>query len=254
MRNSEQYVTPALSTSGQATGAYEIKFLLPNSAADDVLSLARSHLEPDPNSDPAFGDGYHVNSLYLDTPNFDTYHRTDGFRRKKYRLRRYGLGTSVMLECKAKARGLVKKRRTTVPSGDLSYLLHETSPPNWCGEWYHEKLKQRDLVPACNVSYRRVARVGMGAEGPIRFTVDRDLRCQRVEAYAVPGVVDGACLLDGKSIVEMKFCVAMPSIFKTIVHEFALTPQKVSKFRRSMEECYQLSSASASATSTCQSA
>ena len=70
-------------------GASEMKFVVDASIADAIAAWAKQHLAADPRAGEG-DDGYRVNSLYLDTLNFDTYRRQPGFRRRKFRLRRYG--------------------------------------------------------------------------------------------------------------------------------------------------------------------
>lgn len=218
-------------------GAYELKFLLSDAMADQVLESVRLHLPADPHSDPARGDGYRVNSLYFDTADLDTYHRLGSYRRRKFRLRRYGSDSRVFLERKSKSRGLVRKRRTIVSDGEVALLDEAELDSAWPGYWYQQRLLTRRLAPVCNVSYERVARVGMTPEGPIRFTVDRQVRCRPADGLSVPFVSDGAVMLTGLSIVEMKYRIAMPALFKGLIHDFSLTPGKVSKYRLSIETC-----------------
>ena len=236
--------------------AYEVKFLLPDAMADRVLAWARLHLAIDPHADQSMGDGYRVNSLYFDTASFDVFHRRGSFRRRKYRVRRYGSESLVFLERKTKSSGVVRKRRTVVPESDLSKLTaladshtHETegqvaADPTWPGDWFHRKLIARRLMPRCHVGYDRVARVGMTPEGPIRLTVDRHVRCHAVAEMSVPRAVEGIRLLTEQSIVEFKFRVAMPGLFKGLIHELALTPSSMSKYRLSAAACGLVSSIS----------
>jgi hypothetical protein len=69
--------------------------------------------------------------------------------------------------------------------------------------------------------------------GPIRLTLDEDLR-----ALPAAGLwfseQEGILLLKDQVILEMKFCCGMPSIFKYLVEEFALTPKPISKYRLAM--------------------
>ena len=80
-------LSPALADG--AGQAFELKFLLPADRAGFVESWARRWLRPDPHG---LGGAYRILSLYCDTPGLDVYHRAPGYRRRKYRLRRYGLG------------------------------------------------------------------------------------------------------------------------------------------------------------------
>ena len=236
--SSDSIVNPSVaSTSGRTTGTYEVKFLVQDDVADEALMHARRHLAADRHCDPPISVGYLVTSLYFDTPTLDTYYRNDGYRRRKFRIRRYGSESSVMLERKSKARRLVKTRRTTVPDREVSHLMLEATPADWQGDWFHSQLRDRQLAPTCNLSYTRFAHVCTTPEGPIQLTVVRELRCRRAEEIALPFATEGSELLGGMSIVEMTFCVAMPAVFKAIISEMALMPSRVSKFRLSIEEC-----------------
>jgi hypothetical protein len=235
-------------------GSYELKFLLADSLADVILGLARTCLAPDPHADQTLGDGYRVNSLYFDTADLDVYHRFGSFGRRKYRLRRYGSESRVFLERKSKSCGLVTKRRTAIPESELVLLdtfhhgpyVRENAElirvdgshvhSDWSGWWFHRRLAKRQLEPKAQISYERVARMGITPEGVIRFTVDRHIRCRAASGLAVPSLADGTAILAGQSIVEFKFRVAMPALFKNLIHEFSLSPSSVSKYRLSVEE------------------
>lgn len=214
--------------------AYEIKFLISASVAEEVLAWARQQLAPDPNGDCANGDGYRVNSLYFDTPNLDVYQRNGSYSKTKYRVRRYGGEPSIFLERKLKSRGLVSKRRTRVPDPELHRLGTEPDP-EWVGYWFYRRLSVRQLVPRCQIRYDRVARLGMTAEGPIRLTVDRDVSAFPTTEYRVQEIGDWIPLLPGRCILELKFRLVMPPLFKAMLEEMALTPQPVSKYRLSIQ-------------------
>ncbi|MFN0058457.1 MAG: polyphosphate polymerase domain-containing protein [Planctomycetota bacterium] len=218
-------------------GIYELKFVVPDDLAERVLAWARSHLAADPHAEAALGDGYRVHSVYLDTIDFDTYHGRGPHGRIKYRLRRYGAETGVFLERKSKARGLVRKRRTLVPETDLSYITGGITDRNWSGHWYQRRLHERRLAPTSQVMYERIARVGETPEGPIRLTVDRQLRCCPADEFNVRPFTGGVEFLIGQAIVEMKFHAAVPALFKRLIQELTLAPEGVSKYRASIEAC-----------------
>ena len=228
------FITSAIQKS---EGSSEVKFLLADSLADQILARVRASLAPDPHADHLLGDGYRVNSLYFDTASLDVYHRFGSFGRRKFRLRRYGSEPRVFLERKSKARGLVRKRRTAVCETELTALEAAKADPIWPGQWFHRRLVTRKLTPKTQLSYERIARVGMTPEGAIRFTVDRHIRCRAAAGLSVPCLVDGAAILTGQSIVEFKFRIAMPALFKNLIHEFAIAPGSVSKYRLSVEAC-----------------
>src|SRR5438046_583290 len=75
---------------GAQKAAYEVKFLIPESKAQQVEAWARRHLAYDPHVDPAQGHTYQTTSVYLDNAEFDVFHGRAPFRRRKFRIRRYG--------------------------------------------------------------------------------------------------------------------------------------------------------------------
>ena len=215
--------------------AYEIKFLVPQSVAEAALTWARSHLAPDPHANSNDGDGYSVNSLYFDTKNLDVFRRNGSFGKSKYRVRRYGLESTIFLERKLKSRGLVSKRRTRIADRELVRLAVPDPEPGWIGHWFRRRLAVRQLHPRCQIRYERVARVGMMPEGPIRFTVDRNLRALLRGEYEVAETGSWLPLLPEQCVMELKFRLSMPAIYRSLMEELSLTPQPVSKYRLSIQ-------------------
>lgn len=237
MNTPQIQVHEPVESNAKLDGSFETKFLLPDSSADEILSRVRMELAPDPHADQQLGDRYRITSLYFDTAGLDVYHRFGSFGRRKFRLRRYGSESRVFLERKSKSRGLVRKRRTVVPETELTVLAGSDDDPTWPGRWFQRRLATRKLSPTTVISYERTARVGMTPEGVVRFTVDRHIRCRAAAGLCVPGLVDGTTVLSGHSIVEFKFAVAMPTLFKDLILTFALAPRAVSKYRLSVDAC-----------------
>jgi hypothetical protein len=210
--------------------ASEIKFLVSPALADQIRDWARGRLTPDPNAAGNSGDAYPVTSLYFDTDRFDVFHRKGSFGRSKYRIRRYGQSQITFLERKLKTRGLLSKRRSIVKLDDLEQLASADPERGWAGYWFHRRLLARALETRCQISYDRTARVAMTPYGPIRLTLDENLR-----ALLAAGLwfseQNGTCLLENQNILELKFRCEMPVLFKYLVEEFALNPQPISKYR-----------------------
>ena len=210
--------------------ASEIKFLVSPALADQIRDWARGRLAPDPNAAGESGDAYPVTSLYFDTAQFDVFHRKGSFGRSKYRVRRYGQSEITFLERKLKTRGLLTKRRSIVRRDELERLANADAERGWAGYWFHRRLLARGLEPLCQISYHRTARVAMTQYGPIRLTLDENLR-----ALPAAGLwfseQKGTCLLENQIILELKFRCEMPVQFKYLVEEFALNPQPISKYR-----------------------
>lgn len=231
----------------KSPGTYELKFLIDEGRAADIMAWAREHLEPDPHADSKLGDGYHVNSLYLDTPHFDVYHRADSFRQRKYRLRRYGSEGLVWCELKRKRMGLVRKRRVVVDESDLALRLTSMNEAVWEGDWFRSQLSVQCLRPVCQVTYQRFARMKATDEGPVRLTIDSRLTARLAHEWQVPSnPLDEVSqsnvipLLGDRRILELKFRAALPLMFRRLVEEQQLQVTSFSKYRTSVEECVPL--------------
>ncbi len=208
--------------------AFELKFVVELPTAQRIRDWARLRLQPDPNSETE--DGYRVTSLYFDTPRFDVFHRRGSFGRGKYRVRRYGCAPNVFLERKLKTRSMVTKRRSLVDTPSLHSLAASDPKSDWTGAWFHRRLLLRGLRPIVQISYNRTARVEMTSLGPVRLTIDEDLRASGIDGPSFQ-TEQGAQVLPGKAIVELKFRRSMPAVFKQLVQEFGLTPASFSKYR-----------------------
>ena len=222
----------------KSRGTYELKFLIDEGQAAIIKAWAKEHLDADCHADPSFRDGYRVNSLYLDTPHFDVFHGTEEHRQMKYRLRRYGSEGQVWCELKRKSKGLVRKRRISVEESELARRLALRDEANWEGSWFQHQLEASCLRPVCQVTYQRFAYTKETHEGNMRLTIDDHLKAQLCDTWEVPSsVLDGGTLLNGQSILELKFQGAMPVLFRRLIEEQQLHVTSFSKYRTSVEKC-----------------
>ena len=216
--------------------AFEIKFVVNQDTGQRVRERARALLAADPWASGPAADEYTITSLYFDTADLAVYNRRGSYRRAKYRIRRYGQSDVVFLERKLRTNDLLTKRRTNVRLEDLP-LLHNGDDDvdgTWPGHWFRKRIQTRGLRAVCQISYERTARIGLTDYGPIRLTIDNQLRASIVDnASFVP--VDAAVPVTESTIVEMKFRAGIPAVFKLLVEEFALTAQRVSKYRLATE-------------------
>lgn len=211
--------------------ASELKFVISQPLAARVREWACGCLVPDPHAAADSVDAYQITSLYFDTEQFDVFHRKGSFGRSKYRIRRYGPSDVAFLERKLKTRGLVSKRRSIVPLGELPRLANGEPARDWAGHWYHQRLLARRLRPICEIGYRRTARVSMTDAGPIRLTLDENIRAWPTSRLEFNGAVGGTLLLENQIILELKYRLQTPQLFKQLVEEFALAPKAISKYR-----------------------
>jgi hypothetical protein len=211
--------------------ARELKFQVTRPEAEKIHVWARERLGPDPNAEQGLTDGYHITSLYFDTQEFDVFQRNGSYGRSKYRIRRYGPSEIAFLERKLKTRGLVTKRRAAVHVDELARLAALDPDNRWKGNWYHQRLLARRLRPVCQIAYQRTARVAMTNYGPIRLTLDDDIRTVPVDGLKFENSTSGSRLCEDRVVVEMKYRAELPVLFKELVETFALDCQPVSKYR-----------------------
>jgi hypothetical protein len=210
--------------------ATELKFLVTADVARQIREWARANLSPDPHGEGPFADEYRTTSLYFDNDALDVFHRRGSFARAKYRVRRYGADALIFLERKMRTSSLLAKRRTPVALDDLDVLQETDVVPGWSGAWFHDRLRVRRLQPLVQVSYRRMARVMDGRHGTVRLTVDDQLRALPALDFEFRGDAGRPVLAD-RVIVELKYRVALPAIFKQFIEAHALVPARLSKYR-----------------------
>jgi len=215
--------------------AYEIKFMLPVCEARELRDWARKRMRPDPNTQSGIGDTYRISSLYFDTRDFDVFHKRGSFGRCKYRVRRYDCSEKVFLERKLRNDHSVTKRRTVVPVAELRRLRQDPAcspePEKWAGRWFERRIETRGMAPVCQISYVRTALVSEDESGLFRLTLDEDLRAWAVREPAFHAISGGGALVHDHMIVEMKFRLGMPALFREALEKFRIESQPISKYR-----------------------
>ncbi len=222
---------------GREEPAYEMKFLLDRDKAAAIFQWAKEKLTLDPHGDPRFDHAYRVHSLYLDTADFDVLKKSPRYKRKKYRLRRYGDEPTVFLEQKRKVGSRVTKRRTKIEETEMQRLLDPSPLADWVGEWFHRRLHDRKLRPSCQISYERFAFFGESLDGPLRLTMDRNLHAARAEDWQVPTTLGGMSLLNDEMLLELKYQSHVPALFKNMLHDFGVMAKPMSKYRLAAAKC-----------------
>lgn len=231
---SSEVVSPGLGA-GQGLGrAFELKFLLNAAQAGWIERWALEHLLPDAHGEQG---RYNVTSLYCDTAGLDVFHRSPGFKRSKYRLRRYGIDERIYLERKTKRGDRVRKKRFEVRHDELHLLAAPIAPEQWSGRWFLERIHRRGLQPTCHIAYQRQAFFGMAGEHPIRLTLDRHLLGVPARDWHVPTAPQGLDLLPEGVLLELKFHLHMPTLFQELLPHLPEQPAHVSKYRRCVELC-----------------
>jgi hypothetical protein len=208
--------------------AHEVKFVLPPDLAQMAEDWAREHLTPDPNG--ANGE-YRTLSIYCDTPSFDVFHRSQGFRRVKYRIRRYEQGSFLHLERKIRRGERVKKKRSAVSLDVLGLIESSEVEPSWEWAWFPRQVRFRNLAPAARLEYSRVAFHGESPEGPMRLTIDRGLRGELFREWSCEPLKEGRELLPGQAVLELKYGAVIPALFRELLAILPAVPGGASKYR-----------------------
>ncbi len=227
-------MSQAISTRETRECAREVKFVIDPDTAARVRAWARARLSPDPYASGTEGDQYLTTSLYLDTDGLDVFNRRGSYGRSKYRIRRYGSSDVVFLERKMRTSSLLTKRRTIVALDSLRHLDEPAVDAGWPGLWFYKRIRARKVHPTAQVAYARTARVGAGAWGPMRLTLDEQLRAQPANGLVFEPAA-GIPVLENQTILELKFRVEMPALFRQLVEEFTLAPAAISKYRLSVD-------------------
>ncbi|MEQ1573532.1 MAG: polyphosphate polymerase domain-containing protein [Vicinamibacterales bacterium] len=215
------------------TFASEIKFVVDHDLGVQIREWVRAHLDPDPHGTGPFGDEYETVSLYFDTEDHDVFHRRGSFARAKFRVRRYTEADVIFLERKLRRPHMVVKRRTRASLDVLDRLMQPDSDPSWSAEWFHQRLQLRRLSPVCQVSYQRTARTAAVDGTLARLTLDEGIRVAPAEDVRF-GADAGVPVLHRRMVLELKYRVDLPAVFKRLVEEFALQTQTASKYRLGM--------------------
>ncbi|MHB1422242.1 MAG: polyphosphate polymerase domain-containing protein [Gemmataceae bacterium] len=223
--------SPSLISTSGGGDAYEVKFRLTIEEADWAEQWARQRLTPDPHGDNGV---YHTTSLYVDTPFLDIYHKTRGYRRSKYRLRRYGSAEWVHLERKVRRGDRVRKLRDLVPLSEVACLLAGDN-----GGWFGERVRQRLFQPVCWIGYARTAFQSATVNGPLRLTLDRDVSGTPATGWTVPARIEGRPLLPEEMILELKYRTNLPALFHELLTALPSRFAGVSKYGRCVE-CWDL--------------
>jgi hypothetical protein len=214
--------------------AREIKFKTQLDKWPDIVTWSRANLQPDGHGAGEHADEYQTCSLYFETPKFDVYRRSGSYGKSKFRIRRYGAAPIMFLERKFRTERMLVKRRTIVPVEDFHRMdSGAKADPKWAGYWFYRRVMLRRLQPLIQLSYDRVARIGESPTGPVRMTVDKNLKVLPMPDRAFLAGA-GMPILEGECIIEVKYRVQLPAIFKALAATFNLEAQKISKFRSAL--------------------
>lgn len=223
---------------------HEFKYLLTPAQARAVEQyLEKIKLAEDSYS---AGAAYVISSLYFDTPALtDYYDKAAGLEhRKKLRLRFYhdqfSDSSQVWVEVKRKHDMTITKERHPVPISEWQAFLEQSrffdprplaarNPAT--GPFFYQFLAE-GYRPHLVVRYRRRAFTAHFLS-PVRLTLDSRIEACKLKdwRYNVPMTP----VYPGRTVLEIKFALAMPWWFKDMVYRFELARLPFSKYTLSVD-------------------
>jgi len=214
---------------------YEEKYLISKDQCAELRKAISRRMEPD-----FFGE-YLVQNLYYDTENWDVIRASaeKPFYKEKMRLRCYDIPCNesrVYLEFKKKYRGIVYKRRASIPFNELSCRSVRDIAAMESSQVFREfnfYMKKNSVLEKIYIVYRRAALAGTDY-GDLRVTFDADIRF-RLKRLDYLNPDDGTLLLPrDKIIMEIKSPGGMPLWMSRLLCENKIFPTGFSKYG----ECY----------------
>ena len=209
---------------------YEIKYLLSAEQFQLLMTELADHIMP---------DEYHestVCSLYYDTDDYRLIrHSLDRpIYKEKLRLRSYGVpgeDDPVFVELKKKYKGIVYKRRISLPASQAAAWLAGDGRPGQDGqmvrelEWFLHSVRP---APRIFIACERTA--WRDREDPeLRITFDRNLRWRETELDLRSGARGEPLLPEGTVLMELKIPGAAPFWLAHLLSALSLYPTSFSK-------------------------
>jgi len=229
----------------------ETKYLMDTARYEHIVNFLLKYMNYDEYN--AGGKFYTIANIYYDT--VDNHIIRTSVAKPKYkeklRLRAYGvptLDTKVYLEVKKKYKGIVFKRRITLPLSDayefirtrkLDSIDNPAKPLKYVQQQVYKEIQHTlayyDPVPAIYLAYDRVAFFGKPIEegGPgrdLRISFDFNVRTRRENTGLEIGDHGEQLLQEGQFIMELKGSGILPRWLLDYFGEHNMIRQSCSKY------------------------
>lgn len=190
----------------------EYKYLINKEAKNRMLSAIAEYMKPD-----MYGRST-LRNIYFDTSNYLLIRRSieKPSYKEKLRIRSYTRAndnSNVFVELKKKYKGVVYKRRISMPYGEAMAWI--------CNRSFNGKKTQMhkeidyfldyygDIMPKAVISYEREAFFGKEDES-LRITFDENILARTTDLSLDTEVYGELILEDGMSVMEIKCSGGMP--------------------------------------------
>ncbi|MCH8494345.1 MAG: polyphosphate polymerase domain-containing protein [Balneolales bacterium] len=226
---------------------FEYKYRISETKALALRQFVSSYMDLDSYGALQPDLSYPVHSLYLDSPNYQTYTDTINGNRNRYKLRvRYyenGENAPVYLEVKRRFDKVIAKKRAVVHRDAVQQLLdgqfpmhsHLTNPSPEQFEalqYFCDTQMRLNASPKTHIAYRREAYENDG-NNSVRVTFDRHVYSEAVNNRIVTfnNVTDNPISVFGSEVIlELKFTNRFPEWFKHIVQSYGLKQESAAKY------------------------
>ena len=209
----------------------EKKYLITEEQYRQLIEMSKEYLEVDTFEYST------ICNIYFDTDDYLLVNRSieKPIYKEKIRLRSYGIpkkNSKVFLEIKKKYKGIVGKRRISVPLKEIYKYLDTGIYPN-CDKQIMDEIdycfKLYNLKPKVFLAYDRHSYKGI--ENPdFRLTFDKNIRSRTCDLYLEDGDSGNLLLEGGEYIMEVKTLGAFPLWFSHILSNLKIYPISFSKY------------------------
>ncbi len=235
---------------------FEFKYIVNTKLAESFLHSLKGNMIIDPH---AKDEGYHVNSIYFDTPDLYCYYsKIDGEKlRYKFRVRWYGEilkesdleKNTLFIEIKNRNNDEIFKNRVKLSGEFLPAIAENGFPLKKLSFLVQEKelfqaniiqniANQNNWLPMCVTSYYRRPYL-WPYDRDVRVTIDNNLRAQNVKNILQVSQENGSQVLPANlCVLEIKFNWAMPLWLLEACKEVGLEMRRYSKYASCMEKLY----------------
>lgn len=227
----------------------EFKYYIPIEQVDALRQRLLANMEHDPFCLKHENKRYCVRSIYLDTRSLLFYYeKIDGLKiRKKLRIRVYdnpGDFNVSFFEIKRKIDDIVRKQRATTLIQDVPNLMNGAVIRLHDEKKKFERAnldnfiyitKRLNLEPKILVTYEREAFAGID-DPYLRVTFDFNVRsCLMDDFSGIYQEHDMISFMEDCFILELKFFGRMPLWLKSLIREFGMHKQAISKYCNSYD-------------------
>lgn len=225
---------------------YEFKYILDDEKRANIEKELSHFMQLDPFVEQFENKKYLVRSLYFDDPVHSFYYeKTDGLmHRQKFRIRTYAMEYNeeipIMLELKGRYNNFVYKHRTKLEHSEknvndafllLTQLENDDNPVS--KQFIYDKYR-KNIKPVMLIDYQRRAYQSK-YDYEFRITFDGELYGTQTSELFPKDNINRRKLIDGYTIMEVKFRKHVPPWFHRIMIKYQLSRISISKYCTGME-------------------